>query len=51
MKKRVISAFIALALAITVLVFAHTWVLYLTVASIAVGALYELLKAMGLLTA
>ena len=49
MKTRVISAFVALAFAITVLVFARTWVLYLTVASIAVGALYELLKAMGLI--
>ena len=49
MKTRVISSFVALAFAILVLVFAHTWVLYLTVASIAVGALYELLKAMGLI--
>jgi phosphatidate cytidylyltransferase len=49
MKTRVISSFVALAFAILVLMFAHTWVLYLTVASIAVGALYELLKAMGLI--
>ena len=49
MKTRVISAFIALAFAILVLVFAHSWLMYLTVASIAVGALYELLKAMGLI--
>lgn len=49
MKIRVISAFAALAFAIVVLIFAHTWVLYLVVASLATGAVYELLKATGLI--
>ena len=48
MKVRVISALVALAVAILVLVFAHTWVFYLVVAALNVGALYELFKAMGL---
>ncbi len=49
MKTRIISAAVALALAIVVLVLAHTWVFDLVVAAIAVGALYELFKATGLI--
>ena len=48
MKVRVISSFVALALAILILIFAHTWVLNIAIAALTVGALYELTKATGL---
>ena len=48
MKTRVISALVALVIAIVVLIFAKTWLFYLAVTALAVGALYELFKAMGL---
>lgn len=48
MKTRIISAAIGLAIAITVLILAHTWVFDLVIAAITVGALYELFRAMGL---
>ncbi|MBQ1537539.1 MAG: phosphatidate cytidylyltransferase [Ruminococcus sp.] len=49
MKVRVISALVALVIAIVVLALAHTWVFYLAIAALSVGALYELFKAMGLI--
>ena len=48
MKVRVISALAALAIAIVILIFAHTWVLNIAIAGLAVGAVYELFKATGL---
>ncbi len=48
MKTRIISAAVALVIAILVLVLAHTPVLDLVLAGLAVGALYELFKAIGL---
>ncbi|MCD8095613.1 MAG: phosphatidate cytidylyltransferase [Ruminococcus sp.] len=49
MRTRIISAAVAIAFAIFVLALAHTWVFNLTLAAIAVGALYELFKALGLI--
>ncbi|MGN0632340.1 MAG: phosphatidate cytidylyltransferase [Oscillospiraceae bacterium] len=48
MKTRIISAAVALVIAIIVLALAHTWLFNLAIASITVGALYELFKAVGL---
>jgi phosphatidate cytidylyltransferase len=48
MKVRIISAAVALVIAIFILSLAHTWVFNLAIASIAVGAIYELFKAVGL---
>lgn len=48
MKTRVISALVALVIAIIVLALAHTWVFYLALAALCVGGLYELFKALGL---
>ena len=48
MKTRIISALVALVIAIVVLILANTPVLDLVLAGLSVGALYELFKAMGL---
>lgn len=48
MKTRIISAAVAIAIAVVMLALAYTWVFNLAVAAIAVGALYELFKAVGL---
>ncbi len=49
MKTRIISAAVALALAVVLLALARTWVFVLAVSAITVGALYELFKATGLI--
>lgn len=49
MKTRIISAAIALVIAIIILALAHTWVFNLAIAAITVGAVYEVFKAMGLI--
>lgn len=48
MKTRIISAAVAIVIAVLILALAHTWVFNLAIAAIAVGALYELFKAVGL---
>lgn len=48
MKTRIISAAVAICIAVIALALAHTWVFDLVVAAITVGALYELFKAVGL---
>jgi phosphatidate cytidylyltransferase len=49
MKTRIISAAVAIVIAIIALALAHTWVFNLVIASITVGALYELFRAVGLI--